>query len=202
MDIQPAEVRPSFLYQHMIHCIVPRPIAWVSTVSSVGITNVAPFSFFSGVGARPPSLLFCPANDRDGKAKDTLRNLQDTGEFVVNIVPFAAAEQMNDSAAALPEDESEFDACGLSAVPGKVVKAPRVAESPVHFECTTMKVMSIGEGAGGANIVIGRIVHIHIDDVVVGARDLVDPDLLDAVGRMGGLSYCRTGDRFDLDRPQ
>ena len=83
MEIDPAEVRPSVFYQHMIHCIVPRPIAWVSTVSANGVTNVAPFSYFTGVGSRPPTLLFCPANDRDGQPKDTLRNIQETGDFVV-----------------------------------------------------------------------------------------------------------------------
>ncbi len=201
MDLDPADVRPSVFYQQMIHCIVPRPIAWVSTVSEAGITNVAPFSYFTGVGSRPPSLLFCPANNREGQPKDTLRNIEQTGEFVVNIVSFPVAEKMNASAAELPADESEFDACGLTAVSSLKVKAPRVAESPVQFECTVLQVLNIGEGPGGANIVIGKVVHLHIDDAVLGDRDLVDPNLLDAVGRMGGLTYCRTTDRFDLERP-
>ncbi len=203
MDLDPAEVRPSVFYQHMIHCIVPRPIAWVSTVSRHGVTNIAPFSYFTGVGSRPPSLLFCPANNRAGEAKDTLRNIQETEDFVVNIVPFAVAEQMNATAANLPPDESEFDAINnLTAVGSHKVKSPRVAESPVQFECTTMQILNIGEGPGGANVVVGNVVHLHIDDAVVGAGDLVDPDLLDAVGRMGGLSYCRTTERFELDRPE
>ncbi len=201
MNFDPADVRPSTLYQQMIHCIVPRPIAWVSTVSGNGITNVAPFSYFTGVGARPPSLLFCPANNRHGQPKDTLRNIQQTNSFVVNIVTAAAAEQMNASSAELPADESEFDACGLTAVDGLKVEAPRVAESPVQLECTTMQILNIGAGPGGANIVIGNIVHVHIDDAVIGQNDLVDPELLNAVGRMGGLTYCRTTDRFDLQRP-
>lgn len=202
MDFDPADVRPSVFYQQMIHCIVPRPIAWVSTVSENGITNVAPFSYFTGVGSRPPSLLFCPANNREGQPKDTLRNIQETGDFVVNIVSFAVAEQMNASAAELPADESEFEACSLTPVDGLRVKAPRVAESPVQFECTKMQILNIGSGPGGANIVIGNVVHVHIDDSVVGAKELVDPELLDAVGRMGGLNYCRTADRFSLQRPK
>jgi flavin reductase (DIM6/NTAB) family NADH-FMN oxidoreductase RutF len=201
MQFDPQDVRPSVFYQQMIHCIVPRPIAWVSTVSKQGITNVAPFSYFTGVGSRPPSLLFCPANNRAGEPKDTLRNIQETDEFVVNIVPFALAEQMNQSAADLPPEESEFDFCHLQTAPGTKVGAPRVAQSPVQFECTTWQILNIGDGPGGANVVIGRVVHVHIDDSVVGARELVDPDLLDAVGRMGGISYCRTRDRFDLERP-
>lgn len=201
MQFDPQDVRPSVFYQQMIHCIVPRPIAWVSTASKHGITNVAPFSYFTGVGSRPPSLLFCPANNRAGEPKDTLRNIQETDEFVVNIVPFGLAEQMNQSAADLPPEESEFEFCHLQTAPGTKVGVPRVAQSPVQFECTTLQILNIGDGPGGANVVIGRVVHVHIDDSVVGARKLVDPDLLDAVGRMGGISYCRTRDRFDLERP-
>lgn len=202
MEFAPSDVRPSLFYQRMIHAIVPRPIAWVSTVSSDGVSNVAPFSYFTGVGSRPPSLLFCPANGRDGEPKDTLRNIEDTGEFVVNIVSAAVAEQMNSSAASLPADESEFDFCGLTELASTKVAAPRVSESPVHFECRSMQVLHLGEGPGGANVVIGEVVQMHIDDSVIGARDLIDPDLLDAVGRMGGLSYCRTTERFDLPRPE
>ena len=202
MNFDPADVRPSVLYQHMIHCIVPRPIAWVSTISKEGTTNVAPFSYFTGVGSRPPSLLFCPANSRDGKPKDTLRNILETGEFVVNIVSSSVAEAMNASAASLPPEESEFEICGLTAVSSLKVRPPRVGESPVQFECTTMQILNIAEGPGGANIVIGRVVHVHMDDAVVGTSGLVDPDMLDAVGRMGGLTYCRTTNRFDLPRPE
>lgn len=201
MEFNPQDIRPSVFYQRMIHSIVPRPIAWVSTVSKQGTTNVAPFSYFTGVGSRPPSLLFCPANNREGQPKDTLRNIQDVGDFVVNIVPFRLAEQMNASSASLPPEESEFDFCSLSSTKSRKVRSPRVADSPVQFECTTMQILNIGEGPGGANIVVGRVVHAHIDDAVMNARELVDPDLLDAVGRMGGMSYCRTRDRFDLERP-
>jgi flavin reductase (DIM6/NTAB) family NADH-FMN oxidoreductase RutF len=201
MDFDPADVRASVFYQQMIHCIVPRPIAWVSTISSAGATNVAPFSYFTGVGSRPPSLLFCPANNRQGEPKDTLRNIQDTGDFVVNIVSFSVAEAMNASAAALPPNESEFDFCGVTALASLKISAPRVLESPVQFECRKMHILNIGDGPGGANIVVGSIVHMHIDDHVIGIKDLVDPDLLNAVGRMGGVSYCRTKDRFDLARP-
>lgn len=202
MQFAPEDVRPSLFYQRMIHAIVPRPIAWVSTVSSGGVSNVAPFSYFTGVGSRPPSLLFCPANGRDGKPKDTLRNIQETGEFVVNIVSAAVAQQMNASASSLPAEDSEFAFCHLTEVLSTKVNVPRVAESPVQFECRQMQIINLGEGPGGANVVIGEVVQMHVDDGVIGARELIDPDLLDAVGRMGGLSYCRTKDRFDLPRPE
>ena len=133
MHFAPEDVRPSLFYQRMIHAIVPRPIAWVSTQSGDGVSNVAPFSYFTGVGSRPPSLLFCPANGRDGQPKDTLRNIQDTGEFVVNIVSAAVASQMNDSASSLPAEESEFSFCGLTEVASTVVDVPRVGESPSSF---------------------------------------------------------------------
>ncbi len=201
MEFDPAQKRPSEFYQHMIRVIVPRPIGWVSTCSAEGVTNVAPFSYFTGVGSRPPSVLFCPANRLDGTPKDTLKNIEATGQFVVNMVPFSAVEQMNASSADLPADESEFDACGLTAVDSIRVTVPRVAESPVHFECELMQTIHLGTGPGGANIVIGRFVHLHIDDSVLDATGVVDPDLLDAVGRMGGTSYCRTRERFELPRP-
>lgn len=202
MNFDPADVRPSVFYQQMIHCIVPRPIAWVSTVSRDGATNVAPFSYFTGVGSRPPTLLFCPANNRHGQPKDTLRNIQETGDFVVNIVSFAVAERMNASAAELAADESEFDACNLTAIDSLKVRAPRVAESPVQFECTQRQILNIGQGPGGANVVIGNVLHVHIDDSVLGDRGLVDAQLLDAIGRMGGPTYCRTTERFDIARPE
>jgi len=108
MQFAPRDVRHSLFYQRMIHAIVPRPIAWVSTKSAKGVSNVAPFSYFTGVGSRPPSLLFCPANGRDGHPKDTLRNIQETGEFVVNIVSAAVEKQMNASASSFPAVASEF----------------------------------------------------------------------------------------------
>lgn len=202
MKFDPADVRASVFYQRMIHCIVPRPIAWVSTVSETGITNVAPFSYFTGVGSRPPTLLFCPANNIEGGPKDTMRNIQTSGEFVVNIVPFAVSEQMNLSAKALGQNESEFDLCGLTESQSVKVSAPRVAESPIHFECRLNQIINVGEGPGGANIVLGDVVYVEISDDVIGENELVDADLLDAVGRMGGLSYCRTRERFDLPRPE
>jgi flavin reductase (DIM6/NTAB) family NADH-FMN oxidoreductase RutF len=202
MQIDPEEIRPSEFYQHMVRIIVPRPIAWVSTQSADGIANVAPFSYFTGVGSNPPSVLFCPANRPDGTRKDTLRNIEDTGDFVINAVPFAQAENMNASAGDFPADESEFDACGLTAVDSAIVSAPRVAESPIQLECRLMQTIHLGAGRGGANVVIGRVVQLHIDDRILDDSGLVDSALLDAVGRLGGTTYCRTTQTFDLPRPQ
>lgn len=201
MEFGADDVRASIMYQHLIRLIVPRPIAWVSTVSTSGVTNLAPFSFFTGVGSRPPSLLFCPANRRDGTEKDTLRNIRESGEFVVNVVPFAMAELMNQTSAELSDTESEFDNFGISTAESRVVRCPRVLGSPAGFECRLMKLIPVEPGPGGANIVVGRIVHVHLSDMVLDAQGLADSGRLDAIGRMGGAAYCRTGDLFELPRP-
>ena len=201
MEFDPSTVRPSVFYHHMTRSIVPRPIAWVSTCSQQGVPNVAPFSYFCGVGSRPPTVLFCPANARDGGPKDTLRNIQQTGDFVVNIVPSSAAEPMNQSAASVGPEVSEFELCGLTQRESVRVAAPGVAESPIQFECSLMQVIELGDGPGGANIVVGRVEYMRIDDSVLDESGEIQPDLLDAVGRMGGQEYCRTTERFELDRP-
>jgi flavin reductase (DIM6/NTAB) family NADH-FMN oxidoreductase RutF len=185
---------------------VPRPIAVVSTISPDGRPNLAPFSFFNGVGADPMTLLFCPANKPDGSEKDTLRNCRPvgeggTGEFVVNV---ALEEYRREVAAAgepLAYGDSEFDLTGLGMAASRVVSPPRLAESPVSFECTTMQVMRLAPGvAGGANVVIGEIVHLYVRDDIVDQDLHVLPDRLPAIGRLGGLGYCTIRDRFDLPR--
>lgn len=198
MQIDPTDISPSEFYQHMIRVIVPRPIAWVSTQSRDGIDNLAPFSYFSGVGARPPSILFCPANRRDGTRKDTLVNIESTGEFVVNLVPFQLAEAMFTTSAEIDSSESEFSASGMTPAKSFRVKPPRVAESPVQIECSLLQTIHLAAGPGGANIVIGRVLHLHLDDSVLDSHGFADPAQLDAVGRMGGTGYCRTSDRFNL----
>lgn len=201
MNLDPEQISSSSLYQHLIRIIAPRPIAWVSTVSLSGVTNLAPFSFFTGVGAKPPSVVFCPSNRRDGTPKDSLRNILDTGEFVINVVPFRLAEEMNLSSAELPPDESEFELTGIETVPSSIVKPPRVRTSPVSLECTLMHHLALAPGPGGANIVVGRILQLHLDDAVLDDAGWADPGLLDLIGRLGGASYCRTTDHFDLPRP-
>ena len=201
MEINPAEMRSSELYQHMIQLVTPRPIAWVSTVSEEGVANLAPFSYFNAVGSTPPTLMFCPGNARDGGPKHTLANIQRTGQFVVNVVSFDQAEAMNQSSASYGEEVSELEACGLTAAPSLRVKPPRVAEARAHFECELHSSIQLGVGPGGTNLVIGRILAIHIDDEVLDTDGRADPAKLDTVGRMGGIGFCRTNERFDLERP-
>ena len=201
MDLDPEQIPVSALYQHLIRIIAPRPIAWVSTVSLSGTENLAPFSFFTGVGAKPPSVVFCPSNRRDGTAKDTLKNILDSGEFVINAVPFRLAQAMSLSSAELPPEDSEFDLTGIETAPSRIIKPPRVLESPVSLECTLMHHLPLATGPGGANIVVGRIVQIHLDDAALDHDGWADPALLDLVGRLGGSSYCRTTERFEIPRP-
>ena len=201
MELDPEVLNTRTMYEWMIHTIVPRPIAWVSTISGEGVTNLAPFSFFQGVCARPPTLMFCPVNHRDGTPKDTLRNVEATGEFVVNLVRFADAVSMNETAAVLPFGESEFERFQVTAMPSICVRPPRVAAAPVAFECRLDRVVRISEGPAGGNAVFGRIVRVHVLDSVLAADGLPDADLLDLIGRAGGSEYVRIRDRFSLERP-
>jgi flavin reductase (DIM6/NTAB) family NADH-FMN oxidoreductase RutF len=188
-------------YQWMTSTILPRPIAWVSTISPDGKTNLAPFSFFQGITANPPTLMFVPVNNRDGAKKDTVRNIEAVPEFVVNLVPRALAAVMNDTAALLPYGESEFSKFGVASAPSLKVRPPRVADSPVAFECALDRIVLIGEGALAANVVFGRILAAHIRDDVIGPGGLPDSAKLDLVGRLGGEDYTTTRETFNLVRP-
>lgn len=205
MEFNPESITQPERYKLLIGCIVPRPIAFVSTISPDGRTlNLAPFSFFNGVGSNPMTLLFCPANKPDGTEKDTLRNCKPiaaggTGQFVVNAAVDVYARKVAAAAEPLPYGESEFELAGLTPAPSVKVKPPRVSESPVAFECETMQVIRTNPGGvASGNIVIGRVVHVFVRDDLINERFHIDPAKLDAIGRMGGLGYTRTRDRFEM----
>jgi flavin reductase (DIM6/NTAB) family NADH-FMN oxidoreductase RutF len=199
LDFQTLPARDA--YALMIGAITPRPIAWVSTVNAAGQTNLAPFSFFQGVCASPPTLLFSGANDRTGKKKDTILNVEQVPEFVVNIVPHALAGPMNLTATPLPHGDSEFDKFDIPTAPSQKVRPPRVAAAPVAFECTLDRIVRVGNGPLGANVVFGRIVCAHVDESVLGPDRQIDPAKLDTIGRMGGDYYVRTRELFTIRRP-
>ncbi len=201
MEFDPSKESPAAFYQHLIRVISPRPIAWVSTISLSGIANLAPFSFFTGAGSRPPSVIICPSNRRDGAPKDTLRNILETGEFVINAVSFSLVEAMSLSSAELPPEESEFEFASVLQGKSVSVKPPRVAGSSVAIECRLMHHIALSEGPGAANIIVGHVQHLHVEDAVMDASGMVDMERLDLVGRLGGASYCRTTDQFKLARP-
>jgi len=204
MEIDPLALPIPDRYKLLIGAIVPRPIAFVSTISPDGRTNLAPFSFFNGVSSNPPTLLFCPANKADGSEKDTLLNCAlesegGVGQFVVNIVSRSLGRQMSACAEELEYGQSEFDLSGLTPAPSMRVRPSRVAEAPFAFECITERVLRLNTGApAGGNIVIGRIVHIHAAEGLVNERCHVDPARLDALGRMAGQTYCTTRDRVEI----
>jgi len=185
----------------MTTTILPRPIAWVSTISPDGRTNLAPFSFFQGVTANPPTLMFVPVNNRDGRKKDTVRNIELVPEFVVNLVSHGLAETMNATASLLPYGESEFERFGVASAPSVKVRPPRVAGAPVAYECTLQQIVTIGSGPLAATVVFGRIIAAHVDDGVLGADGYPDSRKLDLVGRMGREDYATTRDTFSLKRP-
>ncbi|KAA3610213.1 MAG: flavin reductase family protein [Calditrichaeota bacterium] len=188
-------------YKLMIGSILPRPIAFVSTVSHDGIHNLAPFSFFTGITSEPPTVCFSPTRrGTDGEAKDTLKNIESTGEFVINIVNESIVEQMNETATEFPPDVDEFQKSGLTAIGAKIVKAPLVNESPISFECKKLQVIEIGEAkAGGGFLVIGEIVMFHIKDALL-ENGRIKTDLLNPIGRLAGAEYTKLGERFTLQR--
>jgi flavin reductase (DIM6/NTAB) family NADH-FMN oxidoreductase RutF len=198
MTIDPQTVSSIANYRLLSGAVVPRPIAFVSTLSLAGVRNLAPFSFFNAVCSEPPVVSFCPTVR--APLKDTLANVLATREFVVNIVNEAIAAQMNICAAEYPADVDEFEISGLTAVASDVVKPPRVLESPVSLECRLIEVVEVSRLPRGASLVLGEVVRFHVDDGVVN-NFVIDPDKLRAVGRMSANSYVRTRDRFELIRP-
>ncbi|MFM7807242.1 MAG: flavin reductase family protein [Planctomycetota bacterium] len=203
--IDPAELPADRRYALMIGAVVPRPIAVVGTCAPDGSEpNLAPFSFYAGVGSDPMCLLFCPANRPDGSEKDSLRHAKPreeggSGEFTVGVATEALIRPVVACAEELPPDRSEFDLAGLTPIPGIKVRAPRFAESPITFECRTRQVIRTNPGKpSGGNVVLGEVVWIHADPNLIDDRFRVNADALQAIGRMGGLSFARTADRFEL----
>ncbi len=201
MELDPAALKPREMYQWLTGALLPRPIAWVSTLGPGGISNLAPFSFFNAVCARPPTLVFCPAQNRFGESKDTLRNVELNGEFVLNLVAVAQAEQMNATSTSLPYGESEFEKFGIAAAPSVVVKPPRVAAAPIAFECRLDRIVRFGEGPIAGNAVFGTIVRMHIRDDILDADGHVDARKFDPLARLGGEQYARLGEILRFPRP-
>ncbi len=190
-------------YVWMSSTIAPRPVAWVSTISRDGKTNLAPFSFFQMVAPQPPTLMVCPQHNSDGSMKDTARNIQDTGEFVVNLVSFPLVEQMNASSFAFDAGSSEFDQVGVVPARSHSVAPPRVAASPMAFECRLTSFQAYPIAGPTCAIILGEVVAAHVDPSIVGADGIVDPRRLDLVSRMGADWYGRTNSdaNFTLARP-
>lgn len=197
MIVDPSQLTPGAMYRFMISAIVPRPIAFVSTVAGDGTTNVAPFSYFVPLASRPP-LVGISMNARRGEPKDTLRNLRTTGDFVVNVVDAPLLERMVQTSGDWPPETSEFALTGLTAVPSDLVRAPRVHESPISFECRLHREVPLGD----TTFVVGEIVLVHVRDELTDERGLVDPLRLHPVGRLGGDAYSVVREIVHHARPK
>ncbi|MGZ4164936.1 MAG: flavin reductase family protein [Tumebacillaceae bacterium] len=203
MHLDPATLPWNEAYKYLVGSILPRPIAFVSSVDAEGTLNLAPFSFFTAVAANPPTICFTVMRrGTDGQKKDTLRNIEATREFVVNVVSESIVEQMNVTAGEYAPDVDEFKQSGLTPAPSVVVKAPRVQESLVNLECKLTQIVEIGgDEAGAGALIIGEVVQVHVDDSI-HFDGKINTDGLKPVGRMAGAQYVRVTDTFELVRPK
>lgn len=201
MQVDPQELPTRERYGLMIATILPRPIAWVSTQGRNGSLNLAPFSFFTGICAEPMTICFAPVRSREGRKKDTLVNIEETRQFVVNMVTEDVAERMNQTSADYPYGVSEFEKAGLTPLPSIKVRPPGVKESPVQFECELLQIVSISEGPLGGSLVIGKVLYLRVSDKLWKNNAIRHQDLR-PIGRMEGSWYTRVSDAFELPRPK
>ena len=200
MQINPVDLEPQACYRLLVGSIIPRPIAWISTLSPDGISNLAPYSFFTVASCNPPVLCVTQVQPRNRLAKDTLANLRATGECVVNIVNAEMAAVMNATCADYPPEVSEFAAVGIACVNSQVVAAKGVTAAQVRFECKLRELIEVSASASGGTLMLLDVVHIYVDDQIM-VNQQIAPHLLDVIGKLGGDHYATTRDRFELARP-
>ena len=201
MIIDPTPEIAQDIYKLLTGAVVPRPIAFVSTVNAKGRPNLAAFSFFTVVSANPPVVCFSPMVRGSGTRKDTVNNIEATREFVVNIVSEDFAAGMNQTAPEFPPEVNEFEVSGLTPVASDLVKPPRVGESRIQMECKLLQVIHVSDKPLGGSLVLGEVVRFHLAEELGIQNSKIDPGKLNAIGRMGGPTYVRTTDLFDLARP-
>lgn len=202
--IDPTALSQPALHHYLLSAVGPRPIAFASTIDSQGQVNLSPFSFFNVFSSNPPIFIFSPARSgRDNSTKHTLDNVLDVPETVINIVNYPLVEQMSLASTAYAKGVDEFEKAGLTASASEKVRPPRVAEAPVALECVVDQVISLGENPGAGNLVVARVVLIHIQEAYLDVDGKLDSSQLDLVARMGGSWYCRaTGDAlFEIPKP-
>ena len=192
LTIDPGQIATKDLHQFILGAVAPRPIAFASTISIDGVPNLAPYSFYNAFSSNPPILIFS-SNRRvsNNTTKDTLKNVEDTGEVVINVVPHAIVRQMALASVEYGPEVDEFVKCGFTPLPSDLVKPFRVAESPVHMECKVDNILPLGEGGGAGNLIICRIVRMHISESVLTDKGRIDPHKIDLMGRMGRFYYAR-----------
>ena len=201
--IDPKAVSTAALHGYMLGAVTPRPIAFASTIDSAGNVNLSPFSFFNVFSANPPIMIFSPARrGRDNTTKHTYENVLQVKEVVINIVNYDIVQQMSLSSTEYGKGVNEFEKAGLTPLASQTIKPPRVAESPVQFECRVNEVISLGTQGGAGNLVICEVLKMHINEAVLDADGKIDPVKLDAVSRMGGNWYGRAKQgMFEVPKP-
>lgn len=203
-SIDPNDISTTELHGHMLSAIAPRPIAFASTIDEEGNVNLSPFSFFNCFGSNPPTLIFSPARRvRDNTTKHTLENVKKVPEVVINVVNFPIVEQMSLASTEYEEGVNEFVKAGLTESPSVKVKPPRVAESPVAFECVVENVIETGTEGGAGNLIICRVVMVHLQEKYLDENGNLDTTKLKLVGRMGASWYCKATDDalFEIPKP-
>jgi flavin reductase (DIM6/NTAB) family NADH-FMN oxidoreductase RutF len=200
MKFDPAQLSAKDCHSLLVCAVLPRPIAFVSTIGPDGIPNLAPFSYFTVMSSKPAVVGFGIGRKRDGGKKDTLVNVESIGDFVINVVTEELAEAMNQTAGEYPPHVDEFKEAGLTALASDRVKSPRVGESPVNLECKLMQILNFGEAPRISSFIIGEILQVHLhEEIAVGC--VAKGDRLRAIGRLGEDFYCRTQDFFEMKRP-
>ena len=199
MEINVKDLEPSMIYKMMISSIVPRPIAWVSTISKEGILNIAPFSYYAGVSSVPPLVMISIGKKETKEKKDTWQNIEETGEFVINIVTKELVDKMNITSLPFEKEIDEFEKAGLTPIDSDFIKAPRIKESPVNIECRKFEIIEIGK----MGMVLGEILKFHIRDDLINEKGYIDTTKLEIVGRLGGANYCliTKENTFQLKKP-
>lgn len=200
MQFDPETLDQSAVYKLLTGAVIPRPIGWISSVGEDGINNLAPFSFFNAIGEDPPHVMFSTVRSGD-KNKDTLNNVLSTRQFVVNMVTEENVEKMNLTASIVPHDVDEFTLAGLTPVASIKVRPPRVAESPIQFECELVHHFALeNHNHGGAVMLVGKIVMMHFDDGVLLDNYKVNLETYRPVARLAGANYSKLGEIFTIKR--
>jgi Conserved protein/domain typically associated with flavoprotein oxygenases, DIM6/NTAB family len=203
ISINPLDISTGKLHGYLLGAVSPRPICFASTIDSNGNVNLSPFSFFNVFSANPPIMVFSPARRvRDNTTKHTLENVLETKEVVINIVSYDMVQQMSLASTEYAKGINEFIKAGFTEIASDVVTPPRVAESPVQFECKVLNVVALGESGGAGNLVICQVVKLHIDEAIFDADGHIDPLKIDTVARMGGNWYSRAKEGlFEVPKP-
>jgi flavin reductase (DIM6/NTAB) family NADH-FMN oxidoreductase RutF len=205
MFYEPGQSQHGLPFDPFKSCVVPRPIGWISTMSEDGVSNLAPFSQFQNLSFDPPHVMLSASEATTGARKDTIVNIEQTGEFVWNMATYDLREAVNISAQELPSHVDEFELAGLTKMPARVVKAPMVADSPIHFECVHVETLRLARGRAGSSgltdLIIGRVVAVHVKDEFLLPNGKIDILTIRPLARLGYYDYTTIDSIFEMVIP-